>query len=155
MLKITKENIQDLQNQGWKVGYKVVRVHNKQLFSAVAGDALQTKQCNILQISHCPPLRYKVHQKTYPRAGCGPLCIFKDADQAFLLAKKWSAVTKYVVYKCRYKPSKRVEVWNCTKADKIPTRTDIWHLLQGTVLAESVILVERISSTSGQSKRKT
>lgn len=108
--------------KGWKVGYKVVRGNN--CMSACLFVKAQT--------------RYFRSRPTYPKKGCGPLCVFTSLEDALNFAS-----LPHHIYLCYYKPSRGTYIWWRTlEGDKdwLPLSS----LSKGKALALAVQLVKRI-----------
>ena len=109
------------------IGYKVVENSHGELRSFTAG---------IL----CPAGTHVVYvpgQKARPNPGCGPLCVFGTEDDA----RSVRLASADQVWKCEYDPSNATGIW---ARDLEACVLSLSLLPQGTVLADSVTLLERI-----------
>jgi len=82
---------------------------------------------------------YEVGKEAKPHPGCGPLAVFSTLELAcsFSGARCYQAFGDlFAIWKCEYTPSKEISVWS--------HHSEKWNLPEGTVLADSVILLERV-----------
>lgn len=73
-----KPDIDKMLQEGWEIGYKVVRQHNKQLVSYIAG-------CNCDAFGDLKASRYSRFIVTNRKKNCGPLGICCTVKSAWLL----------------------------------------------------------------------
>ena len=126
-----------------KHGYKVVaKPHDSdELLSAWWGT------------SH-PGVRYKVGEKTAPEPNCGPLCAFQTKDNAerfvrIILRAPESWYSTYEIWECDYEEAKEEAVWYDHPSLRTPwqeTKAPVENLPEGTVLADSIILIKKLPS---------
>lgn len=107
-------------------GFKVVFAQGNELFSSY---------------EHKGEVKYVVGEVAKPSLGRGPLCVFDNEKyvKRFLHTQINITLSNYhKVYKCKYKRSEHTEVWNGE------SRVNIQYLPQGTILADEVVLTERV-----------
>lgn len=120
--------MEEKEMKGYKLGWKVVRVGrgfsergNGTYFSAF-GPGIVPAEART---------RYKFFKPTFPKDGCGPLCVFKkriDAEDFLNGYRK--------IFPCAYVPSYSKYVW---VGD---TKTPRTKLTNGKALASEVILLK-------------
>jgi hypothetical protein len=110
-----------------KMGFKVLEVMNRRLESATdAGERM----------------RYHTRYKNYPKPGNGPLCVFKDLENAKVFAEKLRNTYYQVIaiYECEYETTKRRKVWTIND----PYGRTMYDMPEGKALATWVWLVKRV-----------
>ena len=115
------------------LGYKVVRVHNGRLFSAISHSELDG-------------VEYKLNETTVPRAGDGPLAVFSTKKQAmdFCHVGLDCLGHNFELYKVQFMPSDGIELFkNIPSFGKVVTH--VLNALPGTILADSVTLLKKVS----------
>ena len=123
-----------------QIGYKIVhRTYSNKLVSC-------------WQVDH--PSRYGIGVVTVPLEDCGPLAVFGtlNAAEQFLI-HLYGCAGQWEIYKCRYQPTNenlidsRRALWNHG------SYTSLGYLPTGTILAESVELIEKILIFQGATGR--
>ena len=102
----------------YKKGYKVVQKRT-------------LNSCNVIDGA----IKYRVNKWVVPLIHCGPLCIFKNIEDA----GKFNHFMLDTIYECLYEESKGNVVYI-----KDGRSYNIDHLPRGTVLATKVKLVKRV-----------
>jgi hypothetical protein len=90
---------------------------------------------------------YKLGEITKPVKGAGPLCVFTSEREASRFIGRGRSLG-YLVYRVKYKPSKRQGVWKPDLAFARSRRkvdfVELSLLPIGTVLATQVLLLEEV-----------
>lgn len=120
-----------MNTKNWLKGYKVVRRHNKKLYSALIGYMLFN--CSLVST------RYITGHPVSRRDADGALAVFRNKADAVRFAKRHSFefIRSLVVYECEYLPSRCTSLFqkNRRKVSVTPT---------GTAYANTVKITKRI-----------
>lgn len=94
-------------------------------------------------------LEYFVGSETKPKNGDGPLALFNTRENAIKFVHNFCvSEEKYRVYRCHYLESNRKKLYYMKENGK-PIYSN-FALPEGSVLAESVVLIEEVSLTLTQ-----
>jgi hypothetical protein len=109
-------------------GYKVLTPEDGRLLSAIT--------CGTV-------VAYKVGEAVGRPDRCGPLAVFQEKDAALSWRKQQGG--SHVVYRCKYAPSQERTLYYYDLIDHEIIRTSQVNLPFGTVLADSVTLLEEVT----------
>ena len=97
-------------------------------------------------------VEYAKETPSYPRTGCGPLCVFNSLEIAkqyirdmAIYKRDGKAIGDYGrLFTCSYEPSDETGVWFLTMREGAAVFTSLCDLPNGTCLAKSVTLIEEL-----------
>jgi len=108
------------------LGYKVLRVHNGKLHSAI-------------MIDDAAGVIYHRTTFTFPKKNCGPLCVFTSIRAAETFTRDESFDGERIeIWEVEYKPSRRRKIW-----DKDGVAWTLSKLPEDSRLADFVMLKKR------------
>lgn len=94
-------------------------------------------------------VEYQVDKETRPKEGNGPLAVFDNLEDAQKFVSFYKPDGVSSIFKCEYELSDEKELWymiySGTKATKM-TAPGSFQLPRGTVLADTVIITEKVST---------
>jgi hypothetical protein len=120
-----KEMDKIMRHDEWTIGYKLVKDEKGKYFS-------------VFQRGRSGRVRYSLHRKTFPKYGCGPLCVFKSLDVAMEFYVKLNLGYNYKIFECEYRQTREELVWYMSGERK--QWSTIKSLPEGTVGADWVKL---------------
>lgn len=124
-----------MNNPTYKQGFKVVRQHNKALYSTIS-----TTHKNLDQV------RYTTNKPAYPRPNQGPLYVFKTLDDALKFTSQFAFVPNLIIYHCLYKPSTKRKAWyDFNMGSGCIIRIFSHYLPNNTALANMVTITKKVN----------
>jgi hypothetical protein len=135
-----------------RTGFKVVRRINDRLYSVWGG--CRTWGCRTLAIGLSLGFvrRYVPRRWTSPKGGNGALALFSTLGAAQEFVVGFVGYGHIEIWRCEYQPSRRRSLWFWDdpplRGNQVRSIHEPWMLPTGTVLADSVRLVEQVQVPS-------